>query len=85
MLFLRTLFLSFFLFGTSSLFSQDLIINYTEPSNLIVCDNNDFTFTLTNASPDTLFSVGVTVNTPVGLEYVAGSISNGSELDISIR
>ncbi|MFK7774740.1 MAG: hypothetical protein AB8F94_21555, partial [Saprospiraceae bacterium] len=81
---LRTLFFFFFLFGTGHLFSQDLIINYTEPSNLIVCDSNDFVFTLTNASPDTLFNVGVTVNTPTGLEYVAGSISNGIELDISI-
>ncbi len=82
--FLRTLLLSFLLLGTGNLFSQDLIINYTEPSDLIVCDNNDFDFTLTNASPDTLFNVGVTVNTPNGLEYVAGSITNGIELDISI-
>jgi hypothetical protein len=84
MSFLRTLLFLFFLFGAGHLFSQDLIINYTEPSDLIVCDSNDFVFTLTNASPDTLFNVGVTVNTPPGLEYVAGSITNGIELDISI-
>lgn len=81
--FLQTLLIALFLFGTSTLFSQDLIINYTEPDELIVCDSNDFVFTLTNASPDTLLSIGVTVNMPTGLEYVAGSISNGNELDIS--
>ena len=81
---LRILLFSFFLFGTFSLFSQDLIINYTEPSDLIVCDSNDFVFTLTNASPDTLFQVAVTVGTPTGLEYVVGSISNGNELDITV-
>lgn len=82
--YLRTLFITFFLFGTSPLFSQDLIINYTEPADLIVCDSNDFAFTLTNASPDTLWQVAVTVGTPTGLEYVVGSISNGNELDITV-
>ena len=78
-----TLFAILLLLGFSS-FSQDLIINYDEPDDLIVCDTNDFSFTITNASPDTLFNVLVTTNTPIGIEYVAGSISNGTEADISI-
>ncbi len=65
-------------------FSQDLIINYDEPDDLIVCDTNDFSFTITNASPDTLFNVLVTTTMPLGIEYVAGSISNGIEANISI-
>ncbi|HFC00724.1 MAG TPA: DUF11 domain-containing protein, partial [Phaeodactylibacter sp.] len=81
---LRILFLVSFLFFSCSLFSQDLIINYTAPAELVVCDSNTFAFMLTNASPDTLFNTKVTVTTPTALEYVAGSVSVGTEFNITV-
>ena len=81
---LRLILLAILLFFSGISFSQDLIINYDEPEDLIVCDTNDFSFTITNASPDTLFNVMVTANTPLGIEYVVGSITNGVEANISV-
>jgi len=84
MMTLRIAFVAIFLSSFFISFSQDLIINYDEPSVLIVCDTNDFSFTITNASPDTIFGTLVTINTPTGIEYISGSISSGVESNITI-
>ena len=64
-------------------FSQDLIINFTDPPSLTVCTEHTFEFTLTNTSANTLTGISATVNTPTGLEYIPGTITTGTEQNIS--
>ena len=64
-------------------FSQDLIINFTDPPSLTVCTEHTFEFTLTNVSTNTLNGVTTTVSTPTGLEYIPGTVTTGTEQNIS--
>jgi len=79
----RILNLFAFLLLSQFIFSQDLIINFTDPPSLTVCTEHTFEFTLTNTSANTLTGVSATVNTPTGLEYIPGTITTGTEQNIS--
>ena len=79
----RILKLFAFLLLSQIAFSQDLIINFTEPASLTVCTEHTFEFTLTNVSTNTLTGIAVTVNTPTGLEYIPGTVTTGTEQNIT--
>ncbi|MEM6964075.1 MAG: gliding motility-associated C-terminal domain-containing protein [Bacteroidota bacterium] len=80
----RTNFTIIFLLYAAAIFSQDIIIDYTPPNDLTVCNNNAFTFSLTNISTDTLHDLQVTTAFPLGINYVQGTVSNGTEQNINI-
>jgi len=80
----RKLHLFMFLLLSQFALSQDLIINFTEPPSLTVCNEHTFEFTLTNTSSNELTGITATVSTPTGLDYIPGTITNATEQNISV-
>lgn len=73
-----------FLFTISTVFSfgQTLSIDYNNPSVLQICDGESFEVTLrSNNQPVT--DLSVTIVFPKGIDYLAGSVANGMEENIS--
>lgn len=64
-------------------------ITYQNPENLFVCDQTSFEITVSNSTNEVLENATVAVSFPTasgnicGLEYVAGSVNNAEEADIS--
>ncbi len=76
---------SFLLFSKTT-FSQGnrLVITSSVPTELTVCgEQQTFTLQLYNPSPNLLTNVSLSVTLPDGMRYTTGSISGGTEQNIS--
>ncbi len=74
--------LTILLLPISFLYSQ-LTITYTNPVGNTVCDTASYQVTVTNNFPDTVFQVSGIIDLPMGIDYVANSVVDATEQDIS--
>lgn len=63
-------------------FSQ-LSISYVNPIGNTVCDTATYAVTVTNNFPDSVLQVSATIDLPMGIDYVANSVADAIEQDIS--
>lgn len=63
--------------------SQNVLLNYTTPADLMVCDTAPFSVSITNNGSITLSGNNLNVMLPPGVTYIPGSITGGTQLNIS--
>lgn len=68
---------------TLSAFGQNVIIKISNPIGFNVCDQANITVEIENKTNAVLNNVSFDLFLPQGINYIAGSISNASELNVS--
>lgn len=67
----------------SALRAQNVNIEYQNPAAFAVCGTAAFSVTIKNNEPDLLTALTVRIELPAGVSYVAGSVANAAESNIS--
>lgn len=58
-------------------------IDYQNPEGSSVCDTATYEVTISNNAPDSIKGVSVTIDLPIGIDYINNTISGATEQDIS--
>jgi len=63
--------------------AQTLLIEEHIEGEITVCDSTYVTYLFTNSYPQAIADARITLSLPAGIDYVAGSITDAQEVDIS--
>ncbi len=79
----RSFVILFSFYSELKLFSQSLLIDYSNPDRLSICNSDTVFLNLRNTGDKDLHNPDIDAFLPNGIEYVLGSISNASEKNVS--
>jgi uncharacterized repeat protein (TIGR01451 family) len=68
-----------FLFFSWTVFSQNIVVDYKNPTTVNLCDTVTFEVVAKNTDSKTANTVSIYIELPNGLSYLKNSVSNGTE------